>query len=61
MLFRFSATAPNPPAAKVDTMSVPTNAMIMTMACMKSDALSAKKPPRNVYATTNSAPNIIML
>ena len=30
------------------------------MPCMKSDALSARKPPSRVYSSTNAAPTIIM-
>ena len=30
----------------------------MTIACKKSDTLSAKKPPMSVYATTKRAPMI---
>ena len=40
--------------------TTPTSAAIMTMACMKSEVLSAKKPPKTVYSSTNRAPTIIM-
>ena len=49
-----------PPAADTDKTRISTNTVIITTACMKSDALSARKPPRNVYASTNTAATIIM-
>ena len=56
----FSTTAEKPPAAETPSTSTVTSAKIITTACMKSDADSARKPPRNVYSSTNSAPTTIM-
>lgn len=48
MLRMFSSTAEAPPAADVAVPSTTTSAKIITMLCMKSDALSARKPPMTV-------------
>ena len=60
MLRAFSMTEPMPPAWTTPQTTTPTNAAIMTMACIKSEVLSAKNPPKTVYSRTNSAPAIIM-
>ena len=44
----FSTTAPRPPAAAVPVMTITSRATIITTACMKSEALSARKPPMMV-------------
>ena len=43
--FTLSITAPRPPADAVPTQTITPRAMIITTACMKSEALSARKPP----------------
>ena len=40
---------------------ISTSTVTITTACMKSEALSARKPPRNVYSSTKAAATIIML
>ncbi len=61
MLFAFSITVPKPPAAWLPSTNTRTSAIIITIACMKSDALSARNPPKKVYKSTKTAPSIIML
>ena len=48
MPFAFSITTLSPPAAPMPSTTTRTSARIITTACMKSDVLSAKNPPRNV-------------
>ena len=55
-----SMTAPTPPAEIVPSTRIVIRAITITTACMKSEALSARKPPINVYTTTKMAPAIIM-
>ena len=43
-----SSTASRPPAAAVPVRTITSRATIITTACMKSDALSARKPPMMV-------------
>ena len=53
-------TSSTPPALMQPTVTTTISATIMTTACMKSEALSARKPPMIVYSRTNTAPTIIM-
>ena len=53
-------TAPRPPAATVPVTTMTTRATIITTACMKSEALSARNPPMIVYTSTKTAPTIII-
>ena len=48
MFFTFSTTAEIPPAATVPTTTMHMSATNITIACIKSDALSARKPPKIV-------------
>ena len=48
IVFRFVKTSPIPPAAIVPSTRMMTRARTITTACMKSLALSARNPPRNV-------------
>ena len=57
----FSKTAPRPPALATPSVSTATSTTTITMACIKSDALSAKKPPSKVYISTNAAPTSIIV
>ena len=57
----FSTTWPMPPAATVLTITMTTREQTITIACIKSEALSARKPPISVYASTNTAPRIIIV
>ena len=44
----FSITAEGPPAAMVAVVTITISATIITSACMKSEALSARNPPMSV-------------
>ena len=46
--FALSITAPIPPALTVLITTITPSATIITIPCIKSDALSAKNPPRIV-------------
>ena len=48
MLFAFSMTVFSPPAETTDRIRISTSTVTITTPCMKSDALSARYPPRNV-------------
>ena len=48
MFCEFSTTAPIPPAEIVPIITTAISAVTITIACIKSDALSAKNPPRMV-------------
>ena len=45
-----------PPAFTVEMITITVRARIITMLCIKSEALSAKKPPIRVYTSTKIAP-----
>ena len=60
IVFALSITAFSPPAWDMPNTSTAVKAKIITILCIKSDALSAKNPPTNVYSTTKTAPAIII-